>query len=304
MKIPVCYLIILLLPISGLKANDACLSFTSSDTTLTPKTSVNTNDNDNTNKAEKIILVENFKLFLDSINKTIPDTMPLYNWITDDIHIREFDFSAVKDTLTIILNNSCDYYTHPVKNRVTSEFGVRHWKFHYGTDIKLNTGDTVYSAFGGTVRISAYSRTYGHVIVVRHNNGLETIYAHLSKRLVDTDSVISSGTVVGLGGNTGRSYGSHLHFEIRYFDEALDPRDVIDFENYSLLHDTLFISQCNFVYREQIKDLNRIRFHIIKKGNTLSHIAKWYGTTIGTLCRLNGISRNKILRIGEKIRVR
>ncbi|NCQ58884.1 MAG: M23 family metallopeptidase, partial [Flavobacteriales bacterium] len=147
------------------------------------------------------------------------DTMPFYDWITDDIHRRKFDFSNVQDSIVLRFNKDNDFYTHPFNGKITSEFGSRKSRYHYGTDIKLETGDTVRCAFNGRVRISTYSKSYGNVVVVRHNNGLETIYAHLSQRLVEVDSTISSGTVLGLGGNTGRSYGSHLHFEIRYFDE-------------------------------------------------------------------------------------
>ena len=255
-------------------------------------------------KENEIFLVERFDLFLESINNSIPDTLPFYDWITDDIHQRKFDFSKVKDSIVLQLNKDNDFYTHPFNGKITSEFGSRKFRYHYGTDIDLQTGDTVRCAFNGRVRISTYSKSYGNVVVVRHNNGLETIYAHLSKRLVDVDSTISSGTVLGLGGNTGRSYGSHLHFEVRYFDEAIDPRDVISFENFSLLHDTLSISQCNFVYRDEIKEFSRMQYHKVSSGNTLGHIAQKYGTTIASICHLNGISRNKLLQIGEKLRVR
>jgi len=264
----------------------------------------NSGDNEDEDKTDQILMVRYFESFVDSINSTIPDTMPFYDWITNDIHIHKFDFSEVKDTLTIVLEDSIDHYTHPHKGRVTSGFGMRHWRYHYGMDIKLYTGDSVYCAFNGRVRISTYSRTYGNVVVVRHDNGLETLYAHMSKRLVDIDSVITSGSVLGLGGNTGRSYGSHLHFEIRYFDEALDPRDVVDFENFTVLHDTLYMAQCNFAYREELKELAKMKYVYVRSGNTLSHLAVKYGTTVTQICRLNGISRNKILRIGERLRVR
>lgn len=251
-----------------------------------------------------VFYVDYINSFMDSLKDDLSDTLLCYEWVNDDIHVRKFDFSEIKDTLIIPLSTPFHHYCHPVKGMVTSGFGVRHWQFHYGIDIDLNTGDSVYNSFDGLVRISIYSKSYGNVVVVRHQNGLETLYAHLSKRLVAVDSVLKAGDVLGLGGNTGWSYGSHLHYEMRFFDEALDPRDIVDFETFSLLNDTLYLSACNFSYREIIKDLKRIRFHIVQPGNTLSHIAVWYGTTVGSLCRLNGISPNKILQIGEKIRVR
>ena len=255
-------------------------------------------------KKNQTLHVHRFDLFIDSINNYLPDTVYYHDWITDDIHQRKFDFSEVKDTISIVLNDSCDFYTPPVKGPITSSFGRRKWRYHYGMDIDLQTGDTVRAAFNGKVRISTYSKTYGNVIVIRHDNGLETIYGHLSKRLVKIDSVINSGTVIGLGGNTGHSYGSHLHFEIRYFDEALDPRDVISFENFTTHYDTLNISQCNFMYKEELKLMAAIKYHRVRSGNTLGHISQKYGTSITKLCQLNGISRNSILRIGQRIRVR
>lgn len=255
-------------------------------------------------KKDNILLVNHINLFVDSIQRTLSDTTPFYDWITDDIHFRKFDFSNVQDTLEIILNDSTDYFTPPFNGAITSEFGRRRWRYHYGIDIDLNKGDSVKVAFNGRVRVSTYSKTYGHVVVVRHHNGLETLYAHLSKRLVDIDSVITTGTVLGLGGNTGRSYGSHLHFEVRYFDEPIDPRDLIAFEHSKTHNDVFTISQCNFQYKDELKMMSAIKYHIVKSGNTLSYIAVKYGTTITNLCRLNGISRNSILQIGQRIRVR
>lgn len=255
-------------------------------------------------KKGNMFQVNRLDLFVDSINSSIPDSMPFYNWVTDGIHFRKFDFSEVQDTMLVILNDSNDYYTPPIKGMVTSEFGKRKWRYHYGTDIDLNTGDTVRSAFSGKVRISTYSKSYGNVVVVRHNNGLETIYGHLSKLLVDVDSNITTGTVIGLGGNTGRSYGSHLHFEVRYFDEPIDPRDIIAFEHHCTHNDTLAISRCNFDYKDELKAMAEIKYHKVKSGNTLGHIASKYSTTITTLCSLNGINRNSILQIGQRLRVR
>jgi hypothetical protein len=258
----------------------------------------------NPSKINEVKSINRFDLFLDSINHSMPDSVYYHDWITNDIHQRKFDFSEFKDTMVVVLNDSCDHYTPPIKGPITSSFGRRKWRYHYGMDIDLITGDTVRAAFNGKVRISTYSKTYGNVVVIRHDNGLETIYGHLSKRLVKIDSVINSGTVIGLGGNTGHSYGSHLHFEVRYFDEALDPRDIISFENYKTHYDTLSISQCNFMYKEELKLMSAIVYHRVRSGNTLGHIAGKYGTSISSLCRLNGISRNSILRIGQRIRVR
>ncbi|MBI4646184.1 MAG: peptidoglycan DD-metalloendopeptidase family protein [Bacteroidia bacterium] len=252
--------------------------------------------------------INNIKSFSDFFNSEIWYS-PCSNIFSDcdieHIHNRKYDFYNVQDTFPLILGDTIDCrYFHPVNGRVTSEFGVRRWRFHYGIDLKLNRNDPVRCAFDGFVRISKYSRTYGNVIVIRHENGLETLYGHLSKRLVKINDYVNAGEIIGLGGNTGRSYGNHLHLETRYFDEAINPRDIIDFDSYCLISDTLYLCRNNFKYRDLITELEKIRFHTVRKGDTLSHIAVKYGTSVRTLCRLNGISPKKVLRLGMKLRVR
>lgn len=262
-------------------------------------------ENAENDASSKFIEVSSFESFYNEFLPALPDTFAFPDWSYIEIHDRKYDFYNVQDTNLIVLADTfgCGY-SHPVNNRVTSHFGVRKWRFHYGTDVKLTTGDPVYAAFDGIVRISKYSKTYGNVVVIRHDNGLETLYAHLSKRLVDADSLVHSGETIGLGGNTGRSYGAHLHFEVRYFDEAIDPEQFIDFENYCLKSDTLLLNKEHYKYKEQVAELEKIVFHTIRKGDTLSHLSCKYGTSVSAICALNGMSRNKVLRIGQKIRVR
>lgn len=227
------------------------------------------------------------------------------NWNTIDIHKKMYDFFFINDTLPIVLNDTLGHrYVHPTPGRVTSKFGVRRWRFHYGTDIKLQTGDSVYNCFDGVVRISKRSRSYGNVILVRHNNGLETLYAHLSKRHSEVGDKVKAGDCLGLGGNTGRSYGSHLHFEIRFLGEALNPEHVIDFANHKLIEDTLLLSKAMYYYHNDIKELSKMVWHTIRKGDTLGHLSRKYGTSINAICALNGIKRSTILRIGKQLRVR
>jgi murein DD-endopeptidase MepM/ murein hydrolase activator NlpD len=237
---------------------------------------------------------------------TFPGLSTYQEWNTNVIYNRKYDFSYVLDTLRIsLLNDSLsERFVVPYKGNVTSIFGPRKYRYHYGVDIKLQTGDSVAAAFDGTVRISHRSKTYGNVIVVRHKNGLETFYAHLSKSFVEPNKLVKAGDIIGLGGNTGRSYGSHLHFEIRYLDEPINPCDVVDFTNKCLKSDTLVLTKTNFCYMEQVREFDKIKFHTIRKGDTLSGIAVKYGTSVSTLCKLNGITTKKILRIGQKIRVK
>lgn len=132
-------------------------------------------------------------------------------------------------------------YVAPVSsNNITSEFGYRprFGRMHKGIDIKLNIGDSIKSAFDGVVRIARYNPGgYGYYVVVRHYNGLETVYGHMSKYLVHPGQRVKAGQLIGKGGNTGRSTGPHLHLETRYMGIAINPRAIIDFENYTTHRD-------------------------------------------------------------------
>lgn len=222
-------------------------------------------------------------------------------WDTRNIHSYDFDYKQLRDTVAMVLRyEPCDY-AHPFQGRITSNFGHRNSKYHYGIDIKLYKGDPVLSAFEGVVRVAKYSSSYGNVVVVRHNNGLETLYAHLSARKVKPGDHVEAGEIVGLGGNTGRSTGSHLHFECRYKGEPIDPNDIIDWEKGELVSDRLLLNATHFEY---LKEARAKKYHRIRSGESLSSIARRYGTSVGTLCRLNGMSRNSTIYAGRTVRVR
>ena len=175
---------------------------------------------------------------------------------------------------------------------------------HKGTDIKVQVGDSIRSAWAGQVRIVGWDpRGYGYFVVVRHENGLETVYGHLSRPLVDEYEMVPSGYVLGLGGNTGRSTGSHLHFEIRYLGEAIDPAKVIDFSTGQLRNSEEYVIGIKAMKQAKAEQAAR-RYHTVRSGDTLSGIAKKYGTTVKKLCQLNGIKETSVIRIGQKIRVR
>lgn len=222
-------------------------------------------------------------------------------WDIQNIHAYDYDMTKMENDVEIVLRSeACDFH-HPFRGKITSQFGERGARHHYGIDIKLYKGDPVKVAFEGVVRIAQYSRSYGNVVVVRHNNGLETLYAHLSARKVRPGDHVEAGHIIGLGGNTGRSTGSHLHFECRYKGEPLNPNDIIDWEKGELVTDILTLSEQNFAY---LKEARAKKWHRIRSGESLSRIASKYGTSIGTLCRLNGMSRNSTIYAGKKIRVR
>jgi len=254
---------------------------------------------------DSVDIAHNFYDYYDSLSIYFPADTLYSCFDNEETHYPLVDFSQKTDTTLIVLTDNSHYkYHHPFCGRVTSKFGKRRYRYHFGTDVDLVTGDTLYCAFDGMVRITRLSSSYGYVVVVRHLNGLETLYAHLSRILVDTDQVLKAGDVIGLGGNTGRSYGSHLHFEIRFLGAPINPQDIIDFDHCCLKNDSLFLSGFNFRYLAEIEEMKKAKYHRIRSGDTLSHIAGRYHTSISRICTLNGISRNTILRIGRSLRVR
>ena len=125
-------------------------------------------------------------------------------------------------------------FVHPIKGRVTSNYGYRprFRRMHKGIDLGLSVGDTIVAAFDGKIRIAKFERRgYGYYLVIRHDNGLETVYGHLSRFLVKPNQYVKAGEPIALGGNTGRSTGAHLHFETRYLGIPINPAAIIDFEN-------------------------------------------------------------------------
>jgi len=204
----------------------------------------------------------------------------------------------------------CSTFVMPIDDstvKVTSKYGPRRGRMHRGIDLKVYIGDTIRAAFSGKVRMATFQRRgYGNYIVIRHPNGLETVYGHLSKILIEEDQIVRAGEVIGLGGNTGRSTGSHLHFETRFLGQAIDPAEIIDFANGAPHKD-------NYVFRNvkvNGKNTNEYTsgnthpvYHRVKSGETLGAIARRHRTSVNELCRLNGIRSTTTLRIGQQLRV-
>jgi len=226
---------------------------------------------------------------------------------------------ALPDTFRINLRG----FAMPTSSRViTSRFGPRWGRMHKGLDIKVYIGDTICAAFDGRVRVVKYERRgYGNYIVIRHNNGLETIYGHLSKQLVHEDQYVHAGEPIGLGGNTGRSTGSHLHFETRLLGQVINPELLFNFPQQDVTCDTYvfrnygrnvsFASLASLSDRfkkdkneEEVDEIEEATVHYYKihKGETLSSIAKKNGVTIEELCKLNHITRRTKLRIGQVLK--
>jgi len=194
----------------------------------------------------------------------------------------------------------CDYVFPLEKSVVTSKFGWRDGRNHNGFDLDLEVWDPVKSSFAGVVRVATTMGHYCRVVVVRHYNGLETYYAHLHRFKVKTGDVVDAGDVIGLGGSSGRSTGSHLHYEIRYKGIPLDPAQIIAFNEKKLISDEIVLNKTRYNYGIIPKG---VKFHQVKKGDYLHKIAQAYGQTVENLCELNGIRRNTLLRVGQKLRV-
>ena len=202
------------------------------------------------------------------------------------------------------------------------KFGIRRGRRHQGVDLPLKTGEPIYATFTGKVRISKYMGAYGNLVVIRHENGIETFYGHLSKRLVERGDWVNAGDVIGYGGSTGRSTGPHLHFETRYKGYAFDPQWLIDFKEGKLRHRLFVLKKKYFSiysnYEQDFEDEMKneeedkkedaereaMRWYTIKSGDTLGRIAINNGTTVNAICKLNGITPTTTLKIGRKIRVR
>ena len=242
---------------------------------------------------------------------------------------RLIDFESYESPSADLYDDWDNLHAH---SRVTAmpDFGARWGRQHKGLDIKVYIGDTIRAAFRGKVRVVQYEgRGYGKYVVIRHDNGLETYYAHLSKQLVYEDQEVRAGDPIGLGGNTGRSTGSHLHFETRLCGVALNPALMFDFRNQDVVDDYFVFHKST--YQKESALANRLRgvggasfgsnnrseevelataapaasyaqetrFHKVKKGETLYSIARHRGTTVDAIMKLNHLKKSSKLKPGQ-----
>ena len=242
---------------------------------------------------------------------------------TTNIHAyRDIELDSLPEATAIRLVDSLESYHYPYIGRITSRYGPRRGRAHQGLDIGLKTGDPIYATFDGKVRLSKAAGDYGNLVIIRHNNGLETYYAHLSQRDVEVGDWVVAGQQIGLGGSTGRSTGPHLHYEVRYKGQSFDPERLIDFSNGNLRRDELLLKRRHFsIYSKYEQDFGdeeevakqeeaerkaaaAVQYHTVRSGDTLGAIARKYGTSVSRICQLSGIKSTSILRIGQKLRVR
>ena len=245
-----------------------------------------------------------------------PATSFYNSWDTITINPYHIDLKSMDDTINLVLADYDDCSFHPPAiGDVTSNFGFRNWgrrqKFHFGTDIRMEVGDPVYAAFEGVVRIAKRSADYGYVVLIRHNNGLETLYAHFSQLLTFPGQPVKGGDIIGLAGSTGRSTGPHLHFEVRFKGEKVDPANIIHFPSGSLMNDTFKIDKGCFkhLYEVQAAKLRAKKIKLPKyvkahKNDNLIKIANRYGISAKKLSRLNATKMKVKLKQGRRIRLR
>lgn len=236
------------------------------------------------------------------------------------------DLARLKDTVWLCVGDSIhSQFVMPFDGYITSRYGYRKGRYHNGIDINLETGDTVRSCWSGKVRYAKYNEGgFGNLIIVRHYNGLETFYAHLSKLMVAPNSEVKAGDPIGLGGNTGRSFGSHLHFEVRFYDAPMNPEEIINISAKTVKDQNLFVHKGLFRPGAKPSDyydaqgdnhggavtavskpatVSR-KYYRVKSGDTLSQIAAKHHTTISKICQLNGMRQTTTLQIGRQLRVK
>lgn len=266
--------------------------------------------------------------FLDNLFKDEEEPeLDIYNEGWNSRSVNAYAGMAVPDTKTIDVSE----FAMPCPGYVTSPYGYRRRfrREHKGIDLKLQTGDTVYAAFDGRVRLTNFERRgYGYYVIVRHTNGLETVYGHLSRFLVEPDQDVKAGEPIALGGNTGRSFGSHLHFETRFMGIPINPAAIFDFANQTVHTDTYtfdkntykrarnfdpaaneqyaskYRASCPVSQSATASSGSRSKNYTVRRGDTLSRIASRNGVTVRQLCKLNGLTTKSKLQPGKKLRLR
>lgn len=296
----------------------------------------------------KVIIFSNntWEFYRPTLNRM--DDLPVYtnHWDTSSVFsYRDIELTDIPMVVELKLIDSMSQFTPPLRGSVFSKYGPRRRRNHNGVDIPLKTGEPIMAAFDGKIRYAKYnSGGFGNLVIVRHVNGLETWHAHLSKLNVTVGDYVKSGQVIGFGGNTGRSRGPHLHFEVRYKDQTFDPEFLFDFQAGTIRYQTFALERSFFnihsraseLLEEDDDDFNMdntllanaddsttIRaaepkpkpapaatsssgavYHTIKSGDMLGKLSIRYGVSIAQICRLNNINEKTTLALGRKLRIK
>ncbi|MDE6084566.1 MAG: peptidoglycan DD-metalloendopeptidase family protein [Muribaculaceae bacterium] len=266
---------------------------------------------------DQIRLIEK-NTFIDLVDELEPE-LDIYNEGWNSKRVNPFKESDVPDRQIIDVTG----YYMPCPGRVTSNYGYRakFGRMHKGIDLQIRSNDTIYAAFDGKVRLTNYEpRGYGNYVILRHPNGLETVYGHLNRFLVKPDQVVRAGQPIALGGSTGRSTGPHLHFETRFMGYAINPNAIFDFANQTTHTDTYTFSKATYKQPRNYapsKELaksekenpyksgnDKIALYTVKSGDTLTSIARSYGLSTTTLRKLNNLSSSDMIKVGQTLKLK
>lgn len=188
---------------------------------------------------------------------------------------------------------------------VGSPYGIRDHRLHRGVDVNVIKGEPIVAALPGEVIVSKYNKGgYGHYVLVEHENGIQTLYGHLSERLVRVGDHVFPGDVVGLAGNTGKSSSAHLHFEIRYGEINIDPQLVLNFPKWDLQKGANHLSKKKLTtahYNMQ-KKLSKENIYVVHKGDTVEDVAHWFNISVDAVIRINNLKKGAPLKIGAKLK--
>lgn len=244
-------------------------------------------------------------------------------WLTEHWNTTVYNpYKKERKTYPFNIVFSDSTYASPIdrKKVITSRYGWRNRRAHKGIDIDLITGDSVRAMFDGKVRYVNYHSGHGKTVVVRHYNGLETSYTHLSKQLVKINDIVKKGQAVGKGGTTGNARGSHLHLEVSFKGIYIHPEYLFNFNKENTLRSqNIWVTkkwvtpyfhssrrQSNIVvcntYDEAIEsEKKQKQIYVVKRGDTLSRISSKYQVSIASLCKTNAIKKSSTLKIGQKL---
>ena len=188
---------------------------------------------------------------------------------------------------------------------IGSPYGIRSHRLHRGVDVNVIKDEPVVAAYPGEVTMSRYNKGgYGHYVLIKHPNGIETLYAHLSKRLLSVGDKVFPGDIVGLAGNSGRSSAAHLHFEIRFGEVNIDPTTVIDFPHWTLQPgvDKFSMKKARSEHRKIQSKLINYNYYVVQAGDSQGDVANWFNISIESLCRINKLTPGAPLKAGQKLR--
>lgn len=253
----------------------------------------------------------------------------LQDWNTEYIKIKSLgiSFGNSADIKVILVENN-NPFTMPCANcQLTSKYGQRKSTMHTGVDLATTLDEPVYSCFDGVVRMARDFSSYGKTVVVRHYNGLETVYAHLDSIMVQPNEKVTSGQQIGMAGSTGRSSGVHLHFETRFLYEHFDPEKMVDFTTGEVLSNVLTITKAELDFAADVDETStnatsqpaaskptpkpapapasgNAVYYTVKQGDTLYGIAKKNNVSVEKLMELNNISDPGKISIDQKLRLK